>query len=61
MSDAGDSMHGSCKHDAVCKCGTACRYVKFDMFHPAVDRGLPITRVINRVCLQEILADAVVK
>jgi hypothetical protein len=28
------------------------RYVKFDTFHPAVDRGLPVTRVISRVTLQ---------
>ena len=35
-----------------------CRYVKFDTFHPAVDRGLPVTRVISRVVLQEILAKA---
>lgn len=34
------------------------RYVKFDTFHPAVDRGLPVTRVISRVTLQEILATA---
>ena len=34
------------------------RYVKFDTFHPAVERGLPVTRVISRVKLQEILARA---
>lgn len=34
------------------------RYIKFDTFHPAVDMGLPVTRVISRVTLQEILADA---
>lgn len=33
-------------------------YVKFDTFHPAVERGLPVTRVISRVTLQEILARA---
>lgn len=33
-----------------------CRYVKFDTFHPAVSRGLPVTRVISRVVLQNILA-----
>ncbi len=38
-----------------------CRYVKFDTFHPAVDRGLPVTRVISRVTLQQILAKAVIK
>jgi hypothetical protein len=35
------------------------RYVKFDTFHPAVDRGLPVTRVISRITLQEVLAAAV--
>ena len=34
-----------------------CRYVKFDTFHPAVDRGLPVTRVISRVILQQLLAE----
>lgn len=34
------------------------RYVKFDTFHPAVDRGLPVTRVISRVVLQQLLAEA---
>ena len=37
------------------------RYVKFDTFHPAVDRGLPVTRVISRVVLQELLAKAAKK
>jgi len=32
-------------------------YCKFDTFHPAVDNGLPITRVISRVELQGILAE----
>ena len=35
-----------------------CRYVKFDTYHPAVDRGLPVTRVISRTLLQQILAEA---
>ena len=34
------------------------RYVKFDTYHPAVDRGLPVTRVISRTLLQQILAEA---
>jgi hypothetical protein len=34
-----------------------CRYVKFDTFHPAVDLGLPVTRVISRVVLQKKLAE----
>ncbi|XP_027345604.1 zeaxanthin epoxidase, chloroplastic-like isoform X1 [Abrus precatorius] len=34
-------------------------YVKFDTFTPAVERGLPVTRVISRMVLQEILARAV--
>jgi zeaxanthin epoxidase len=36
-------------------------YVKFDTFHPAVDRGLPVTRVISRILLQQILCRAVEK
>jgi hypothetical protein len=36
-----------------------CRYCKFDTFTPAVERGLPVTRVISRIKLQEILCDAV--
>lgn len=35
------------------------RYVKFDTFTPAVERGLPVTRVISRMTLQQILAEAV--
>lgn len=35
------------------------RYVKFDTFTPAVERGLPVTRVISRMVLQGILARAV--
>ena len=31
-------------------------YCKFDTFHPAVDNGLPVTRVISRVTLQSILS-----
>nr|XP_025698700.1 zeaxanthin epoxidase, chloroplastic isoform X1 [Arachis hypogaea] len=34
-------------------------YIKFDTFTPAVERGLPVTRVISRMALQEILACAV--
>ncbi|KAG0480113.1 hypothetical protein HPP92_010971 [Vanilla planifolia] len=34
-------------------------YIKFDTFTPAAERGLPITRVISRMSLQEILAKAV--
>ena len=34
------------------------RYCKFDTFHPAVDNGLPVTRVISRVVLQQKLAEA---
>ncbi|KAH9626626.1 hypothetical protein KSS87_001086 [Heliosperma pusillum] len=35
------------------------KYVKFDTFTPAVERGLPVTRVISRMTLQQILAMAV--
>lgn len=35
------------------------RYVKFDTFTPAVERGLPVTRVVSRINLQQILARAV--
>lgn len=48
----GDRINGLC--DGL----TGDWYVKFDTFHPAVDRGLPVTRVISRFTLQEILADA---
>ncbi|KAL1540905.1 Zeaxanthin epoxidase, chloroplastic [Salvia divinorum] len=34
-------------------------YVKFDTFTPAVEQGLPVTRVISRMTLQQILARAV--
>ncbi|GAB2282616.1 hypothetical protein Dimus_017155 [Dionaea muscipula] len=34
-------------------------YIKFDTFTPAVERGLPVTRVISRMMLQQILACAV--
>ncbi|ONK67235.1 uncharacterized protein A4U43_C06F18040 [Asparagus officinalis] len=34
-------------------------YIKFDTFTPAADRGLPVTRVISRMKLQQILARAV--
>ncbi|KAK3015458.1 hypothetical protein RJ639_006820 [Escallonia herrerae] len=34
-------------------------YIKFDTFTPAAERGLPVTRVISRMTLQRILADAV--
>ncbi|XP_059293645.1 zeaxanthin epoxidase, chloroplastic [Lycium ferocissimum] len=34
-------------------------YCKFDTFTPAVERGLPVTRVISRMTLQQILARAV--
>ncbi|RZC48439.1 hypothetical protein C5167_016865 [Papaver somniferum] len=34
-------------------------YIKFDTFTPAVQRGLPVTRVISRMTLQQILAKAV--
>uniref|UniRef100_A0A7N0ZT55 FAD-binding domain-containing protein n=1 Tax=Kalanchoe fedtschenkoi TaxID=63787 RepID=A0A7N0ZT55_KALFE len=34
-------------------------YSKFDTFTPAVERGLPVTRIISRMTLQRILASAV--
>jgi hypothetical protein len=37
------------------------RYVKFDTFHPAVEKGLPVTRVVSRVALQAILAEACIR
>lgn len=48
------------EHPALIPCSTpdVRRYIKFDTFHPAVERGLPVTRVISRITLQEILADA---
>ncbi|BBN00626.1 zeaxanthin epoxidase [Marchantia polymorpha subsp. ruderalis] len=38
---------------------TGAWYCKFDTFTPAVERGLPVTRVISRMTLQQILARAV--
>lgn len=35
------------------------RYIKFDTFTPAAEKGLPVTRVISRMTLQQILAKAV--
>ncbi|XP_022857097.1 zeaxanthin epoxidase, chloroplastic-like [Olea europaea var. sylvestris] len=35
------------------------RYIKFDTFTPAAERGIPVTRVISRMTLQQILARAV--
>lgn len=34
-------------------------YIKFDTFTPAAEKGLPVTRVISRMTLQQILAQAV--
>lgn len=34
-------------------------YIKFDTFTPAAERGLPVTRVISRMTLQQILARAI--
>lgn len=51
----GDRVNGLC--DGV----TGDWYVKFDTFHPAVSKGLPVTRVISRVTLQNILAKAVTR
>eukprot|EP00887_Chlorella_sp_A99_P007153 scaffold2.g7153.t1 len=51
----GDRINGLC--DGV----TGDWYVKFDTYHPAVDNGLPVTRVICRYELQRILAEAVIK
>ncbi|XVE82799.1 hypothetical protein DITRI_Ditri16bG0034700 [Diplodiscus trichospermus] len=34
-------------------------YIKFDTFSPAAERGLPVTRIISRMTLQEILARTV--
>lgn len=47
----GDRINGLC--DGI----TGDWYVKFDTFHPAVDMGLPVTRVISRVILQQKLAE----
>jgi len=48
----GDRINGLC--DGV----TGHWYVKFDTFHPAVEKGLPVTRVISRFTLQKLLAEA---
>ena len=46
----GDRINGLC--DGL----TGDWYVKFDTYHPAVNNGLPVTRVISRITLQQILA-----
>eukprot|EP01024_Parvocaulis_polyphysoides_P053728 TRINITY_DN536_c0_g3_i6.p1 TRINITY_DN536_c0_g3~~TRINITY_DN536_c0_g3_i6.p1 ORF type:complete len:285 (-),score=46.62 TRINITY_DN536_c0_g3_i6:63-917(-) len=51
----GDRINGLC--DGL----TGKWYVKFDTFHPAVSKGLPVTRVISRHTLQEILTKYVIK
>lgn len=51
----GDRVNGLC--DGV----SGEWYCKFDTFHPAVDKGLPVTRVISRQVLQEILAKRVME
>ncbi|XP_031473468.1 zeaxanthin epoxidase, chloroplastic-like [Nymphaea colorata] len=38
---------------------SGCWYVKYDLFTPAAQRGLPATRVISRIALQDILVHAV--
>ena len=49
----GDRINGLC--DGL----TGDWYCKFDTFHPAVDNGLPVTRVIGRYTLQQIMAERV--
>lgn len=51
----GDRING------LCDGASGDWYVKFDTFQPAADRGLPITRVISRIELQQLLVDAVEK
>jgi len=47
----GDRINGLC--DGL----TGDWYTKFDTFHPAVERGIPVTRVVSRVVLQRVLAE----
>lgn len=49
----GDRINGLC--DGI----SGNWYCKFDTFTPAAERGLPVTRVISRMTLQQILARAV--
>jgi 2-polyprenyl-6-methoxyphenol hydroxylase-like FAD-dependent oxidoreductase len=51
----GDRINGLC--DGV----SGEWYCKFDTYHPAVNNGMPVTRVISRVVLQEILAEYAIK
>ena len=53
---AAGSVHKAWDFGVVSGCPVPCRYVKFDTYHPAVKRGLPVTRVISRTVLQGILA-----
>jgi hypothetical protein len=50
-------IDGNCEHVAF-SVHVLFRYVKFDTFHPAVEKGLPVTRVISRYTLQKLLAEA---
>ena len=58
MCDA-NMMPGLCFENACLNDLMLRRYVKFDTFHPAVDAGLPVTRVISRVSLQNVLAKVI--
>lgn len=49
----GDRVNGLC--DGV----TGEWYVKFDTFHPAAEEGMPVTRVISRFVLQQVLLETV--
>eukprot|EP00475_Leptophrys_vorax_P039562 TRINITY_DN7166_c0_g1_i1.p1 TRINITY_DN7166_c0_g1~~TRINITY_DN7166_c0_g1_i1.p1 ORF type:complete len:621 (-),score=26.76 TRINITY_DN7166_c0_g1_i1:234-1877(-) len=49
----GDRINGLC--DGL----TGEWYIKFDTFTPAAEGGLPVTRVISRMTLQQILVEAV--
>jgi hypothetical protein len=51
----GDRINGLC--DGL----TGEWYCKFDTYHPAVDNGLPVTRVISRITLQQILVKHAMK
>ena len=57
---AGEVMDAGCvtgdRINGLCDGISGDWYCKFDTYHPAVENGLPVTRVISRVTLQQILA-----
>ncbi|KAK1620465.1 hypothetical protein QYE76_025982 [Lolium multiflorum] len=54
-----DSQIGSGWQCEVYKLYSFSRYIEFDTFTPAAERGLPVARIVSHMLPQEILACAV--